>query len=117
MIDHLAKPPFRADGWDEWVAAIRRAAEGPHVYAKVSGLDTAAGAGWTVAELRPAWEVVLEAFGPERLLFGSDWPVCRLVSTYGQVVAATRELVADLSAFEQEQVLAGTARAVYGLSR
>jgi L-fuconolactonase len=68
-----------------------------------------------VPELRPAWEVALEAFRPERLLFGSDWPVCRLVSTYGQVVSATRELVAELSPSEQERVLAGTARAVYGL--
>jgi L-fuconolactonase len=115
VIDHLAKPPFRADGWDEWVSALRRAAQQPRVFAKVSGLDTAAGPGWTVAELRSAWEVALEAFGPERLLFGSDWPVCRLVSTYAEVVSATRDLVAELSASEQEQVLGGTARAVYGL--
>jgi len=115
VIDHLAKPPFRADGWDEWEAALRRAAQPPRVFAKVSGLDTAAGPGWTVPELRPAWEVALEAFGPQRLMFGSDWPVCRLVSTYGQVVSATRELVGELSASEQEQVIGGTARAVYGL--
>jgi L-fuconolactonase len=115
VIDHLAKPPFRADGWDEWVAMLRRAAQQPRVYAKVSGLDTAAGPRWSVPEVRPAWEVALESFGPERLLFGSDWPVCRLVSTYGEVVSATRELVAELSAAEQERVLGGTARAVYGL--
>jgi len=98
------------------LSAIRRAAEPPRVYAKVSGLDTAAGPGWTVAELRPAWEAALEAFGPERLLFGSDWPVCRLVSAYGQVVSATRELVSELTAPEQEHVLADTARRVYALS-
>ena len=88
VVDHLAKPPFRSAGWELWVAAIGRAAECPNVYAKVSGLDTAAGPGWTVDEVRPAWDVALEAFGTERLLFGTDWPVCRLVSTYGDVVAA-----------------------------
>ena len=115
VIDHLAKPPFRADGWDAWVDALQRAAQQPRVFAKVSGLDTAAGPGWTVPELRPAWDIALEAFGPERLLFGSDWPVCRLVSTYGQVVSAAREFVSELSPSEQERVLGGTARAVYGL--
>ena len=80
VIDHLAKPPYRADGWDEWRVQLRAAAAAPTVRAKISGLDTSAGPGWTVDELRPAFEVALEAFGPDRLLFGSDWPVCRLVS-------------------------------------
>jgi len=115
VIDHLAKPPFRSDGWDRWVAELRRAASCPTVRAKVSGLDTAAGPGWTVAELRPAWDVALEAFGPERLVFGTDWPVCRLVSAYGDVVAATLELTAELSPTEQYRVLGGTAIEVYGL--
>jgi L-fuconolactonase len=116
VIDHLAKPPFRSPGWDRWVADIYRAAQSPTVYAKVSGLDTAAGPGWTVDELRPAWDVALEAFGPRRLLFGSDWPVCRLVSSYGEVVAATLDLVAQLSTAERDRVLGGTAMKVYRLS-
>ena len=116
VIDHLAKPPFRSSGWDQWVDAIRRAAQSPNVYAKVSGLDTAAGPDWTVDELRPAWDVVLEAFGPTRLLFGTDWPVCRLVSTYGQVVAAARTLVAELSPIERDRVMGGTAIEVDRLS-
>jgi L-fuconolactonase len=116
VIDHLAKPPFRGEGWDGWVDALRRAAEYPRVYGKVSGLDTAAGPAWTVNELRPAWEVALDAFGPERLLFGTDWPVCRLVSTYGQVVTAAMMLVAELSPSEQDRVLGGTAIEVYGLT-
>jgi L-fuconolactonase len=86
------------------------------VFAKVSGLDTAAGPGWTVDELRPAWEVALEAFGPQRLLFGSDWPVCRLASSYGDVVSTMRTLVSELSSAEQDLVLGGTAIDVYGLT-
>jgi L-fuconolactonase len=115
-IDHLAKPPFRSEGWDRWVEAMQGAADCPTVYAKVSGLDTAAGPGWTVDELRPAWDVALEAFGTERLMFGSDWPVCRLVSSYGEVVSATRELTAELSPSERDRVLGGTAIEVYRLA-
>jgi L-fuconolactonase len=116
VIDHLAKPPFRAPGWDAWVGAMRRAASYPTVRAKVSGLDTAAGPSWSVEELRPAWDVALEAFGPDRLLFGSDWPVCLLVSSYREVVEATRKLVSELSASEQDRILGGTAIDVYQLA-
>jgi L-fuconolactonase len=116
VIDHLAKPPFRSDGWDRWAKAMQRAADCPNVHAKVSGLDTAAGPGWTVDELRPAWDVALDAFGPERLMFGSDWPVCRLVSSYDEVVSAAGELVAELSPSERDRVLGGTATEVYRLA-
>jgi L-fuconolactonase len=115
VVDHLAKPPFRSDGWDRWVDEIRVAASLPTVRAKVSGLDTAAGPGWTVDELRPAWDVALESFGPGRLMFGSDWPVCRLVSSYDQVVSAARTLAAELSPSERDRVLGGTAVEVYRL--
>lgn len=116
VIDHLAKPPFRADGWDAWSAQIRDAAAEPTVRAKLSGLDTAAGAGWTVEELRPAFDLALEAFGAERLLFGSDWPVARLVSSYGDVVRATQTLIDGLSSGEQAQIMGDTAMEVYGLA-
>jgi L-fuconolactonase len=116
VIDHLAKPPFRSPGWDRWVTDIARAAGCPTVYAKISGLDTAAGPGWTVDELRPAWDIALERFGPSRLMFGSDWPVCRLVSSYGEVVSGTLELIAELSPTERDRVLGGTAIDVYDLS-
>ena len=116
VIDHLAKPPFRSAGWDTWLAELRAAASASQrVHAKVSGLDTAAGEGWTVGELRPAVDAALEAFGPSRLLFGSDWPVCRLVSTYGDVVRATETLIADLSAVERARIMGGTAAEVYRL--
>jgi L-fuconolactonase len=115
VIDHLAKPPYRAPGFDAWARDLHSAAAVPTVFAKVSGLDTAAGAGWSTAELWPAVEVALEAFGPRRLLFGSDWPVCRLVSTYAEVVGATEGLIAALSPDERARIMGGTAVEVYGL--
>ena len=83
--------------------------------AKLSGLDTAAGPGWTVDEIMPSVEVAIEAFGPSRLLFGSDWPVCRLVSSYGQVVDATDRWLAALSPHERDAVLGTNAERVYRL--
>jgi len=115
VIDHLAKPPIRAAGWDRWRLELEEAARRPNVVAKLSGLDTAAGQGWTVDEIRPSVDVAIEAFGPERLLFGSDWPVCRLVSTYGEVVDATERWVSELSPDEQAAVLGGNAERTYRL--
>lgn len=115
VIDHLGKPPYRAPGWDLWVSQLRAAASRPRVFAKLSGLDTAAGEDWTEKELRPAIDVALEAFGPQRLLFGSDWPVCRLVSGYGDVVRATEHAIAALSDDEQRAIMGGTAARVYRL--
>ncbi|WP_316310533.1 amidohydrolase family protein, partial [Clavibacter michiganensis] len=72
-------------------------------------------ADWTVTDLRPYADAVLEAFGPGRLMFGSDWPVCTLAATYGEVLAAAQELTAALSDAERTQVFEGTAARVYGL--
>ena len=83
----------------------------------MSGLDTAAGPGWTPDEIRPAVEAAIEAFGPDRLMFGSDWPVCRLVSTYGEVIEATEGLVSRLTVTERHAVMGGTAARVYGIRR
>lgn len=116
VVDHLAKPPIRGAGWDVWRQELGQAAARPNVTAKISGLDTAAGPGWTADELRPSVEVAIEAFGPERLLFGSDWPVCRLVSTYGALVSAAEALIAGLSDTERAAIMGGTARRVYGLA-
>jgi L-fuconolactonase len=116
VIDHLAKPPIRDAGWDLWRRELEAAALRPNVVAKVSGLDTAAGPGWTADEILPSVEVALEAFGPSRLLFGSDWPVCQLVSSYGQVVDATQRWLAALSPHERDAVLGANAERVYRLS-
>jgi L-fuconolactonase len=116
VIDHLAKPPFRREPLDRWAGQMRAAAAQPNVVTKLSGLDTAVDArDWTADELRPAFEVVLEAFGPDRILAGSDWPVSILGGGYARVWAATHELLAPLSAPERDAILGGTAGRVYSL--
>jgi L-fuconolactonase len=87
-------------------------AELPNVACKLSGAHTSQA---RAAELRPYYETVLAAFGPGRLLFGSDWPVSALTAPYGQVCAMYRELTAQLSATEQDAIFGGTARRVYRL--
>jgi L-fuconolactonase len=76
---------------------------------------TEAGPRWTVAGLRPYAEVVLDAFGPARVMFGSDWPVCLLAASYADVTSAAQELTAALTRGEQALVFGGTATRVYGL--
>jgi L-fuconolactonase len=116
VIDHLADPPYRSDGWSRWLQELGDAAARPNVMAKISGLDTAAGEGWTEAELRPAIDAAIEAFGPDRLMFGSDWPVCTRFSRYEEVVRAVERSIAGLSPAERAAILGGTAARVYGLT-
>ena len=115
VVDHLAKPPFRSAGWSRWHDELRNAAASPNVFAKLSGLDTAAGPGWTPAEIAPAVEAAIEAFGPDRLMAASDWPVCESVSTYGEVMAAVEATVLRLAPAERDAILGGTAARIYGI--
>jgi L-fuconolactonase len=116
VVDHCSKPPIASGDLAEWAEPIRSLAAHDNVTCKVSGLVTEADwARWTVADLRPCFEVVLDAFGPERLMFGSDWPVCLLAAEYADVVAATRDLTGELSEAERGMVFADTAVGVYGL--
>ena len=115
VLDHLASPPFRSAGWSQWHDQLRRAADRPNVVAKLSGLDTAAGPGWTPTEIGPAVDAALEAFGPDRLMFGSDWPVCRRWSTYPEVIRAVEGLVSRLTVAERGALMGATAARVYGL--
>ncbi|WP_430787724.1 amidohydrolase family protein [Actinoplanes sp. G11-F43] len=85
VLDHLGKPPM--DDLGRWRELITPVAECPNVVAKLSGLVTEVGPGWTAEDLRPFVETAVELFGPYRLMFGSDWPVCELVATYEQVAA------------------------------
>jgi L-fuconolactonase len=120
ILDHGSKPPIRSGEIEPWVTGIRKLAVSPNVACKLSGLITEADwKNWTVRGLRPYADVLLDAFGPQRLMFGSDWPVCLLAGTYGQVVAAADELTAELSAAERAEIFSGTARAWYhlGLAR
>jgi L-fuconolactonase len=116
VLDHLGKPPIAAGFTEPWARDLRRLAASPNTAAKLSGLVTEADwHRWQVADLRPYAEVALDAFGPDRLMFGSDWPVCILAAAYPEVLASARDLTAGLSPAEREAVFAGTATAVYGL--
>jgi L-fuconolactonase len=117
VIDHLAKPPIRSGSIEPWASLLRPFGELPNVWCKLSGLVTEADpAAWRVDDLAPFVEVALEAFGPSRLMFGSDWPVCLLAATYGQVADAARELTDGLSLPERAAVFGGAAERAYALS-
>jgi L-fuconolactonase len=117
VLDHCSKPPIASGELGEWSELVRSLAAHDNVTCKVSGLVTEADwKRWHVEDLRPYFEVVLDAFGPERLMFGSDWPVCLLAASYSEVVEAARSLTGELSAAEREMIFSGTATEVYSLA-
>ena len=106
VIDHLAKPPIASGALEPWASLIAPFRDLDHVACKLSGMVTEADwASWTSADLRPYVDHVLEAFGPDRLLFGSDWPVCLLAASYGKVVDTTRTSLSDLDRDELAAVV------------
>jgi L-fuconolactonase len=116
VIDHLAKPPIKDRGWEPWASLLARAAEAPNVYAKISGLNTAADfETWTAADLKPYIDHAIACFGADRLMFGSDWPVAILAGDYQKVWEETVVALADLRPADRAAILGGTANAVYGL--
>jgi L-fuconolactonase len=116
VLDHLGKPPVASGALEPWAGAVRTLAALPNTVCKLSGLVTEADpASWTVDDLRPYADVVLDAFGPHRLMFGSDWPVCTLAATYGEVRATADELIAGLGESERTEVFEATATRVYDL--
>lgn len=116
VLDHLGKPPIAHGDLEPWAGRLRELAREPNVFCKLSGLVTEADpAGWTVADLRPYAETALDAFGPERIMFGSDWPVCLVAAPYEEVLLAAEELTAGLEPHERQQVFGGTAARFYGL--
>jgi len=116
VVDHLAKPRIASGDLDGWAGDIRALARHGNVWCKVSGMVTeAVWRGWKRDDFTPCLDVVLEAFGPERLMVGSDWPVCLLAGEYADVMAIPREFFARLSATEQALVHGGTATRFYGL--
>lgn len=116
VIDHLSKPPIKDKGWQPWADLLAEAAASRNVYAKVSGLNTAADwQNWTADDLRPYIDHALEAFGPERLMFGSDWPVATLADDYQRVLDETRRALQTLAPSDRERIFSGTADAFYDL--
>jgi len=117
VVDHLAKPRIVAGEIDGWERDIRAIARHDNVCCKVSGMVTeAVRRGWKRDDFTPYLDVVLESFGPERLMFGSDWPVCLLAGEYADVAAIPREYFSRLSATEQRMIWGDTAARFYGLT-
>jgi L-fuconolactonase len=117
VIDHLAKPPIKERVMEPWLMQLAAVARYPNVYAKVSGLNTAADwASWSAADLRPYVDAAIDRFGAERLMFGSDWPVCVLAGDYATVWAETNRALEGRPQHEIDAILGGTAARVYNIT-
>lgn len=116
VLDHLAKPLIREETLEPWATRMRELGRRENVCCKLSGMVTEADwSAWTPESLRPYLDVVVEAFGAERLMAGSDWPVCLVASGYGRWFEVLRQYFAAFSVDERAAVFGETATAVYGL--
>jgi L-fuconolactonase len=116
VIDHLAKPEIKSRDIKFWATHVSRIAESPNVFCKLSGLVTEADwQNWKPADFKPYLDVVTDAFGPDRVMFGSDWPVCLLAASYAQVKKITEDYLHDYTSAEKENVFGGNATRFYGL--
>ena len=110
VVDHISKPKIAEGDIDDWAASIREMASFDNVTIKVSGMVTeATWDNWTTATFQPYFDVVLEAFGPSRMMFGSDWPVCLLAGSYDEVIGLAEELTSGFSESENADFFAQTA--------
>jgi L-fuconolactonase len=117
VIDHMAKPYCKTGEIAEWEKSMRAIAKSSNVYCKISGLVTEAHwQQWTPATFAPYLEVVLEAFGPQRLMYGSDWPVCLVAAQYAQVKNIVTDCISRLGKAEQAAIMGGNAAAFYQLA-
>lgn len=116
VIDHLAKPYIKDGFYYGWASLMREVAKHENVYCKVSGMITEADYNnWTVEQLHPYMNLVLEAFGAERLMYGSDWPVCLVAGNYGAVKDVVSDFIQSLSTAEQNAIMSQNAIAFYNL--
>ena len=116
IVDHLAKPRIREGSVSPWREQMQQLAKRMNVYCKVSGMVTEADwKSWTLDGLRRYFDIVSEAFGPKRLMFGSDWPVLTLASSYKTWAETFQGMIAGLSEDEQARMRGGTAVEAYGL--
>jgi L-fuconolactonase len=117
VIDHLAKPEIRAGELAMWERGIRRLAEFPHVFCKVSGLVTEADwARWTPEQLRPYLDVAFDAFGANRLIAGSDWPVCTVAGDYSRTMSVLTRYLSGRPESERMAVMGGNAARCWNLN-
>lgn len=116
MVDHIAKPVIKRREIEQWKADISGFKEQDHVYCKMAGLVTEGDwAHWTAADFVPYMDVILETFGPDRIVFGSDWPVCLTGASYDQICGLTEQLLHTLSADEQDKIWGRNAITFYNL--
>lgn len=117
IIDHCAKPAIAAGDLASWAHDMWRLARETDAFCKLSGLVTEAGAGWSVETLRPCVDLALDCFGPNRLIWGSDWPVCLLAADYASWLEATDVLLRGCTNDERGAILGGNAIRAYGLAK
>jgi L-fuconolactonase len=115
VVDHGAKPAIASGAFDDWAAGMTTIARDTSASCKLSGLVTEAGSGWNVDRLRPYVDHMLAEFGPSRLIWGSDWPVCTLAARYEDWLDATARLLKSCTAAERDAILGGNAVHIYRL--
>lgn len=116
VLDHIAKPPIGERKLEPWESGVRELAKSPNLYCKLSGMVTEARwKQWRPGDFRPYLDVVVEAFGPERLMIGSDWPVCTLSGTYESAMGIVMDYIAQFPAEVQAGILGGNCIQFYGL--
>jgi L-fuconolactonase len=116
VLDHMAKPPIKSGALEPWASDFREVAKLQNVFCKISGLVTEADwQAWKPDHLKPYLEVAFEAFGPERLMIGSDWPVCMVAAPYSRVMDAVIGFVDHFAGYASEAVLGGTAKKCWRL--
>jgi L-fuconolactonase len=116
VIDHIAKPPIASGATAEWAARLKPVAAHPNVFVKLSGMVTEADwKRWTVRDITPYVTQVLEWFGPERCVFGSDWPVCLVAASYAHVIDACGQAIGDIPIADRERIFGGNASELYRL--
>jgi L-fuconolactonase len=115
VLDHAGKPDIAGGGFGEWADQVAALSAQANVCCKLSGLVTEAGSDWNVERLRPYTDHLLASFGPARLMFGSDWPVCLLAAEYGDVLELLLQALSGVTERERADILGGTAARAYGL--
>ena len=116
VIDHIAKPYIKDGFYDGWATMMKEVAKHENVFCKISGMITEADfKSWTPEQIHPYMLLALEAFGPERCMYGSDWPVCLVAGTYTQVMELTTNFISSLSTTEQAAIMGQNAVDFYGL--
>lgn len=116
-VDHLSKPDMAGGQMEPWAHEMRRVAAIPNIFCKISGMPTEAGNDWSADCIHPSLRAAARAFGADRLIFGTDWPVCTLAASYAEIVDMSRSLLGEIFASEDlEKIFATNACRFYRLT-